>query len=91
MTELLSSPNLFVIQSDSSIYHTLQTWLYYILNPDFKKFENMQQIANESSKYFQSIYGEYKIFLKLIFMKINNFCICFRRESIFTNRGREKI
>ena len=64
MAELLSSPNLFVIQSDSSIYHTLQTWLYYILNPDFKRFESMHQVVNESSKYFRSIYSKCESFFK---------------------------
>ncbi|KAL0270006.1 UNVERIFIED_CONTAM: hypothetical protein PYX00_007557 [Menopon gallinae] len=56
MTTLVSSPNLFVVQTESSVYFMLQTWLYYILNPNEKKRGNNQQVLERSSEYFQSIY-----------------------------------
>ncbi|EEB13890.1 hypothetical protein Phum_PHUM264430 [Pediculus humanus corporis] len=56
MTALISSPNLFVVQTESSIYYLLQFWLYIILNPSKKNSGNRQQILIESSEYFQKLY-----------------------------------
>ncbi|KAK6635258.1 hypothetical protein RUM43_007861 [Polyplax serrata] len=56
MTALISSPNLFVVQTESSIYFLLQTWLYYILNPSERKSGNKQQILTQSSEYFESLF-----------------------------------
>ena len=64
MTALISSPNLFVVQTESSIYYLLQFWLYIILNPSKKNSGNRQQILVESSEYFQKLYGQ------LLFSKI---------------------
>lgn len=68
MTALISSPNLFVVQTESSIYFLLQTWLYYILNPSERKSGNKQQILTQSSEYFESLFG------KFLFPTFPTFC-----------------
>lgn len=95
MTALISSPNLFVVQTESSIYYLLQFWLYIILNPSKKNSGNRQQILVESSEYFQKLYGQLlfsKIPLEIILFQHIIFSINFfpdGKEFLLTEKGKE--
>lgn len=51
MTELVSSPNLFVMQTEFSMYLLLKTWAYLVENPNWEGCS--ADCAVEAHKYFQ--------------------------------------
>lgn len=51
MTQLLTSPDLVVVQTEFSLYHCLKLWVFLKENPHFKNFDAMVMNAEE---YFKS-------------------------------------
>ncbi|KAL7637917.1 UNVERIFIED_CONTAM: hypothetical protein RMT77_011530 [Armadillidium vulgare] len=52
MYELISSPQLYVMQTEFSIYVMLKGWVFLILNPTFKG--NQEEAFSEANKFFKN-------------------------------------